>query len=82
MTADRIDPALMLIKEMQFSNKIVGTRIKNILMGQGNRTLEDVLLRYTEDELLDLRNFGGVCLAELTVKIKRLGFELRKEKRW
>lgn len=81
MTIELVDPATMLIKDMVFSNKIVGTRIINILMNNGNHTLEDVL-RYTEGELLDLRNFGTVCLAELTVKLKRMGFELKQERKW
>lgn len=76
-----INPAELLIEDMDFANRIVGTRIKNILHAQGVETLEQLLV-WTEQELLDLRNFGIVSLAELTVKLKRMGLELNKKPTW
>lgn len=76
-----IEPSKMLIADMHFSNKIVGTRIINILRNHGIHTLAQ-LLTHTEQDLLDMRNFGAISLAELTVKLKRMGFELRKEEKW
>lgn len=76
-----LEPNKMLISDMRFSNKIVGTRIINILRNYGIHNLAQLLTR-TEEDLLDMRNFGAISLAELTVKLKRLGFELRKEEKW
>lgn len=76
-----LNPADMLIADMEFSNRIVGARIRNVLRREGVRTL-DQLLKFTEGELLDMRNFGTVCLAELTVKLKRMGLSLQPERRY
>ena len=76
-----LSPEAMLIKDMDFSNRIVGSRIKNALAQNGIVTLSD-LLELSEEDLLDMRNFGTTSLAELTVKIKRMGLELRKERTW
>jgi len=76
-----LNPADMLVDDMEFSNKIVGARIRNTLRREGVETLEQ-LLRLTEDDLLDMRNFGTVSLAELTVKLKRMGLTLQPERRW
>lgn len=76
-----LDPETMLIADMQFANKVVGTRIINILHNHGIKTLAQ-LQSYSEQDLLDMRNFGTVSLAELTVKLKRLGTPLRQEKKW
>lgn len=71
----------MPIGNMDFSNRIVGTRIKNVLIQNGVKTLAE-LLELTEENLLDMRNFGTVSLAELTVKLKAMGLALRKEQTW
>lgn len=75
------NPENLLIADMHFANRIVGTRIINILQNYGIHNLAQLLTR-SEDDLLGMRNFGTICLAELTVKLKRMGFELRKADRW
>lgn len=76
-----MDLANMRIEDMEFANKVVGSRIRNVLRKNGIITL-DQLLKYSQWELLDMRNFGSVSLAELTVKLKRMGLELRREEKW
>lgn len=75
------DPDKMLIADMHFDNTVVGTRIRNVLQKQGVVTLAD-LLKLSEEELLDMRNFGWISLAELTAKLSSMGLHLRKEVRW
>lgn len=76
-----MDLANMRIEDMEFANKVVGSRIRNVLLKNGITTL-DQLLKHSEWELRDMRNFGSVSLAELTVKLKRMGLELRREEKW
>lgn len=76
-----INPDEMLIADMHFSNAIVGTRIRNVLHKHGIVTLAQ-LLRLTQWELLDMRQLGTVSMAELTVKLKSMGLELRREEKW
>lgn len=69
----------VLIKDMKgFLDPIVGTRIRNVLMRDGITTLAQ-LLRYSEKDLLDLRSFGTVSLAQLTIKLKTMNVQLRVE---
>lgn len=71
----------MLIKDMYFDNKIVGTRIINILRNKGIHNLAQ-LLELSKDDLLNMRGFGTVCFAELIVKLEGLHLQLRQESRW
>jgi DNA-directed RNA polymerase alpha subunit len=69
----------MMIADMTgFLDPKVGTRIKNRLRREGVSTLEE-LLQWSERDLLDLPWLGNICLAQLTLKLKTLGFELRRE---
>lgn len=66
------------IEEMTFRhNKWVTTRVRNVLGQNGIHTLGD-LLRYREDELLGMRNFGAISLAEVVAKLDSMGLKLKE----
>jgi DNA-directed RNA polymerase subunit alpha len=61
------------IEELELS-----VRAYNCLKREGVDTIEK-LLEYTEDELLDIRNFGQKSIQEVKDKIKALGLSFRKK---
>lgn len=63
------------IEELELS-----VRAYNCLKREGIDTV-DKLLRYTEDELLDIRNFGQKSINEVKEKLKELGLSFRKSKK-
>jgi len=61
------------IEELELS-----VRAYNCLKREGVDTVEK-LLEYTEDELLDIRNFGQKSIQEVKDKIKELGLSFKKK---
>jgi DNA-directed RNA polymerase subunit alpha len=61
------------IEELELS-----VRAYNCLKREGVDTVEK-LLEYTEDELLDIRNFGQKSIQEVKDKIKALGLSFKKK---
>jgi DNA-directed RNA polymerase subunit alpha len=61
------------IEELELS-----VRAYNCLKREGVDTVEK-LLEYTEDELLDIRNFGQKSIQEVKDKIKSLGLSFKKK---
>ncbi|MBC7333640.1 MAG: DNA-directed RNA polymerase subunit alpha [Actinobacteria bacterium] len=62
------------IEELELS-----VRAYNCLKREGIDTV-DKLLRYSEEELLDIRNFGQKSINEVKEKLKELGLSFRKSK--
>lgn len=56
----------------------LSVRAYNCLKREGVDTVEK-LLEYTEDELLDIRNFGQKSIQEVKDRIKALGFSFKKK---
>lgn len=74
-----LNPSQLKVADMTgFLDPQVGTRIRHVLLRNGITTLAQ-LLQYSEKDLLDLRHFGTVSLAQLTIKLKALGFELKRD---
>lgn len=73
------DLATMLVADLKgFADPQVRTRVKHLLMQRGITTLEQ-LLRCSEQELLDFRMFGPICLAQLKAALSSVGLELKRE---
>lgn len=71
------DLSQMLISDMAgFLDPKVGARVRHVLMRNGVTTLQQ-LLELSEEDLLDLRNFGQISLAQLTIKLKAMGLQLQ-----
>lgn len=69
------------ISEMSFPDPAVGSRIRHILARNQVRTLKD-LLDHTASELLDMQQFGPICLAHVRAKLHSMGLQLKKEHTW
>lgn len=73
------DLSQMRIEDMTgFLDPKVGAQVRHVLMRHGILTLEQ-LLEYSEEDLLDLQRFGMISLAQLTVKLKSMGLELKRK---
>lgn len=66
------------IEDMVFTNKWIGTRVRNALMGAGIFTLQ-ALLERTAADLLTIPHFGAISLAEVVAKLDQMGLKLRDQ---
>lgn len=66
------------IQDMRFTNKWIGTRVRNALQGAGIHTLGDLLER-TPVELMGIPHFGAISLAEVVAKLDSMGLKLRDQ---
>lgn len=66
------------IENMAFTNKWIGTRVRNALQGAGIRTLGELLER-TPEELRGIPHFGAISLAEVVAKLDSMGLKLRDQ---
>lgn len=71
-----MDKSDLKIEDMVFSNKWIGTRIRNILLKEEITTLGQ-LSQWSSKDLLSLNHFGAICLAELSVKLDGMGVRLK-----
>lgn len=58
----------------------VGTRLANALVDHDVETFEDLVARYSEEELLAWKNFGARTLRELKDILSEKGLKLRTRK--
>lgn len=66
------------IEDMSFTNRWIGTRVRNALQGAGIHTLGELLER-TPEELRLIPHFGAISLAEVVAKLDSMGLKLRDQ---
>lgn len=69
------DSALDAKLNMSLAELNLSVRASNCLEAENIMTVRD-LVRYSEDQMLDVRNFGETTLAELQQKLRELGLHL------
>ena len=60
---------------MSLAELELSVRATNCLESEGITTVRDLVIR-TEDELLEVRNFGETTLKEVKAKLHELGLDL------
>lgn len=75
-----LNPAKIPVTDLRLSDPRMQTWVHNILRRNDIHTVAQ-LLRHSERDLMDMRNFSHGCLAQLTAALKTLGFSLRQEQR-
>lgn len=65
------------IEDLVFSDPKMKTRVVNILRLRHIYTLEQ-LVGHSQWDLLDMRQFGPACLAQLVTALRSFGLELRR----
>jgi DNA-directed RNA polymerase subunit alpha len=70
-----VDPSLDAKLSMALSELALSVRAMNCLDGEGIKSLRDLVM-YSEDALLELRNFGETTLTEVKEKLSALGLKL------
>lgn len=70
-----VDPSLEKKLAMSIAELNLSVRARNCLEAENIRTVRDLVCR-TEDQLLELRNFGETSLKEVTEKLEELGLRL------
>lgn len=66
------------IEDMSFTNRWIGARVRNALMGSGITTLGELLER-SPQELRMIPHFGAISLAEVVAKLESMGLKLRDQ---
>ena len=74
-TGNEIDPILEAKLSMPVSELHLGVRASNCLESANIVTIRELVVR-TEDELLDMRNFGETSLREIREKLMEQGLQL------
>jgi DNA-directed RNA polymerase subunit alpha len=70
-----IDAALEAKLNMSLAELMLSVRASNCLESENIMTVRD-LVRRTEDQLLEVRNFGETTLTEVKDKLRELGLHL------
>jgi DNA-directed RNA polymerase subunit alpha len=70
-----IDPTLDAKLNMSLSELMLSVRASNCLESENIMTVRDLVSK-TEDQLLEVRNFGETTLAEVQQKLRELGLHL------
>lgn len=73
----RIGGKLMPISEVSIDGLDLSKRSYGCLYRTGIKTLQDLIGR-TENDLMDIRNFGSKSFEEVKEKLEELGFSLKK----
>jgi DNA-directed RNA polymerase subunit alpha len=70
-----LDPATEAKLEMSLAELNLSVRASNCLESENINTVRDLVVR-TEDQLLEVRNFGETTLNEVREKLQAIGLRL------